>query len=193
MNNYYEVSFATFNTTFESLRMKAVLDPSGIERWRDPDIAAWLGYARPIQIRKLIRREWAPLEAIAVVHAVSIHLHRIDRKNYVQCHPGNTQPCCPFHKRLKGTFDNAVVRLHLELHPEDLACRNHTSGLSFSAEYWLTIEQTYILFQTARTAKMRVIWADIMKNVSASPERPPRTAEVEVSDTHVEKRAWGEL
>jgi hypothetical protein len=57
MNTWFDVSFATFNAILEPLRPKAVLDPSGFERWKDLDVATWLGYAKPVQIRKLIRRK----------------------------------------------------------------------------------------------------------------------------------------
>ncbi len=57
MNSELQQQLSAFDTMFAPLRVKAVLDPSGVERWKDADIAKWLGCARGLgDIREVILR-----------------------------------------------------------------------------------------------------------------------------------------
>jgi hypothetical protein len=48
----------------------------------------------------------------------------VDRIDSGRGYHGNSQPCCPFHNYIKGTFEDDLLRIHIERHPELQACQN---------------------------------------------------------------------
>jgi len=54
---------AAFDALFRGLKEKTEKCVDGVPRWRDSDVAAWLGYKQPGKIRHLIERNTSTLEA----------------------------------------------------------------------------------------------------------------------------------